>query len=735
MKRFAAAPVTVATTAVAIVLVSVVALVVLTVSAGAAPWPVHGGDGGRSGFQAVDGGGVPAAPAWSRTATDDRDVRTSIVVGDGADPSKQRVVYGTDNGRVHVRVLLTGARVGPSNGVSVSAAANPFGGGSASVTPVDVGGQAYVLHNERFVPPDPLGTPGVELAQIDESTGQRARDDVTLAAAAGYVVESSPVIGPPLSGSAVRSLFFVARQEGGTNEQLFKIDITNPGSPTSTIGTVSSTGDINANPQASPTLVWLNAPDGTPTPYVAVGTVDSVRTYRVTDLAPGPSAVGIGLNLRTPSTPVTPSGNPPGSPGSGVAVTPAIYVASSDGTSTFVHRLTQSGTSDALSVTTSVAIDGDAANGLATDQLARASGPAEGRVYVTTSKRLVSLRTTDLAALAGRDGSFRNVVAAATGNVLAVADDSGGQSIFLSDDLSRVPAELFTPIEASTGSKTSFGQPAISRRFLVFANDKGLFAYSLRRAAPPTGYWLVASDGGVFTFGDAPFLGSTGDIVLNKPIVGTALTPTDQGYWMVASDGGVFAFGDAGFFGSTGAMTLNSPVVGMAPTPTGQGYWLVAADGGIFAFGDAAFFGSTGAMKLNKPIVGMAATVTGLGYWLVASDGGIFAFGDAVFFGSTGAIALNKPIVGMASEPSGRGYWLVASDGGVFAFGRAPFFGSTGDIVLNSPIVGMSASATGLGYLFTASDGGVFAFGDAPFLGSTGNIKLNRPVVAMVVQP
>jgi hypothetical protein len=78
------------------------------------------------------------------------------------------------------------------------------------------------------------------------------------------------------------------------------------------------------------------------------------------------------------------------------------------------------------------------------------------------------------------------------------------------------------------------------------------------------GYWLVASDGGVFAF-NAPFLGSTGSIKLNKPVVGMAATPTGLGYWMVATDGGVFAFGDAPFFGSTGSITLNKPVVGMAP--------------------------------------------------------------------------------------------------------------------------------------------------------------------------
>jgi hypothetical protein len=83
-----------------------------------------------------------------------------------------------------------------------------------------------------------------------------------------------------------------------------------------------------------------------------------------------------------------------------------------------------------------------------------------------------------------------------------------------------------------------------------------------------------------------------------------APTPDGGGYWLVASDGGIFSFGDAKFFGSTGAMRLNQPIVAMKPTRTGKGYWLIAADGGVFSFGDAAFFGSTGNIALNKPIVG-----------------------------------------------------------------------------------------------------------------------------------
>ena len=80
------------------------------------------------------------------------------------------------------------------------------------------------------------------------------------------------------------------------------------------------------------------------------------------------------------------------------------------------------------------------------------------------------------------------------------------------------------------------------------------------------------------------------------------------GYWLVAFDGGIFSFGDATFDGSMGGTHLNQPIVGMATTPDGQGYWLVGSDDGIFSFGDATFDGSMGGTHLNQPIVGMAAS-------------------------------------------------------------------------------------------------------------------------------
>jgi hypothetical protein len=251
-------------------------------------------------------------------------------------------------------------------------------------------------------------------------------------------------------------------------------------------------------------------------------------------------------------------------------------------------------------------------------------------------------------------------------------------------------------------------------------------------AATTSGYWLVGTDGGIFSYGRAGFFGSTGAIKLNQPIAGMAATPDGLGYWMVASDGGVFAFGNAAFHGSMGGKPLNQPIVAMAPTKTGKGYWMVASDGGIFAFGDAPFFGSMGATRLNKPIVDIIPTPSGRGYWMAASDGGIFAFGDAGFFGSTGAIKLTKRIQQMSSTPTGKGYWMVAGDGGIFAFGDAGFFGSAVDGGAERRIVDMAPSASGKGYYLTASNGAVYAYGDAKFYGSLEGKALAHGIISMV---
>jgi peptidoglycan hydrolase-like amidase len=235
------------------------------------------------------------------------------------------------------------------------------------------------------------------------------------------------------------------------------------------------------------------------------------------------------------------------------------------------------------------------------------------------------------------------------------------------------------------------------------------------------GYWVNAADGGVFSFGNAQFYGSTGGMRLNQPVVAIASTHDAAGYWEVASDGGVFSFGDATFHGSTGSIRLNKPMVGMATTPGGGGYWLVASDGGIFAYGDAQFYGSTGSLKLNKPIIGMVPTHDGGGYWLIASDGGVFAYGDAGFFGSLGGAPPSTALVGVAPTPDGGGYWVLGANGTVYDFGDAPSVGLSGNSpalsTMKSPMTGLIPDFSGQGFDAVNGSGQVFAFGDAPYFG------------------
>ncbi|MCA1847228.1 MAG: hypothetical protein LC792_29370, partial [Actinobacteria bacterium] len=114
---------------------------------------------------------------------------------------------------------------------------------------------------------------------------------------------------------------------------------------------------------------------------------------------------------------------------------------------------------------------------------------------------------------------------------------------------------------------------------------------------------MVGSDGGIFSFGDAAYKGSMGGKPLNKPVQSLVPDRDGSGYWLVASDGGIFAF-DADFHGSMGGKALNKPVTGMVRY--GSGYLMVAEDGGIFNFSDKDFAGSLGGAPPAKPVTSVA---------------------------------------------------------------------------------------------------------------------------------
>jgi len=259
---------------------------------------------------------------------------------------------------------------------------------------------------------------------------------------------------------------------------------------------------------------------------------------------------------------------------------------------------------------------------------------------------------------------------------------------------------------------------------------------------PSHGYWLVGSDGGIFSFGSAAFHGSTGSLQLQRPVVGITPTSDRGGYWLVASDGGIFAFGNAGFHGSIPGSglhpagsglpnSLNAPIVGMVPSTDGNGYFMVASDGGVFAFGDARFEGSCpGIGGCSGAAVAVVPDATGNGYWVVTRSGAVYTFGDAANHGAPGP--QSSAITSAVATSDGGGYWILDGAGQVFPFGNAVGMGSLppGSAGGLNPASAIFATSDGGGYWVVTALGKVSNFGDAPGDGDMSGSRLNGPIIA-----
>ena len=227
---------------------------------------------------------------------------------------------------------------------------------------------------------------------------------------------------------------------------------------------------------------------------------------------------------------------------------------------------------------------------------------------------------------------------------------------------------------------------------------------------PSANFWLADAKGDVWAFGSAPAPTARPPAFLSTPSSASRRPTTAKGYWLVATDGGIFSYGDAKFYGSTGAIALNRPIVGMASTPTRRatGSWRrTAASSPTATPGSTARpvpssstgpsspwpplptargTGSWPATAASSPTATPPSTVDGdaqarpahrghgpharrQGYWLVASDGGIFA---PVTRGST---ALGRcepdPAEKIVTGQSGHGYWVEEQNGTAHPFGDA----------------------------------------------------------------
>jgi hypothetical protein len=232
------------------------------------------------------------------------------------------------------------------------------------------------------------------------------------------------------------------------------------------------------------------------------------------------------------------------------------------------------------------------------------------------------------------------------------------------------------------------------------------------------GYYVLGSDGGIFSYGSAPFRGSVPGLGIHTRAVLMSVTPDQGGYYILGADGGVFTFGDARFFGSVPGSGSHAVGVDLKPTPNGAGYWILGADGSVFSFGNAGYFGSLPASGVHDSTTKLVPTATGRGYWILGGDGSVFAFGDARPDGSLPAIGVHDAAVSMARTVTDAGYWILGADGGIFSFGDATFHGSVPGLGCQTAHgVQLIATATGQGYYILSTDGRVFPFGDAPTYG------------------
>jgi hypothetical protein len=266
------------------------------------------------------------------------------------------------------------------------------------------------------------------------------------------------------------------------------------------------------------------------------------------------------------------------------------------------------------------------------------------------------------------------------------------------------------------------------------------FNYNCPPPPPPHGYWLVGSDGGIFTFGSAQFYGSTGSLTLQRPVVGIVPTKDHGGYWLDASDGGVFAFGDTQFYGSIPGLgihpagsglpnSLAAPIVGMVPSADDGGYFMVASDGGVFAFGDARFAGSCYSVGgCAGAAVAVMPDTSGNGYWVVTNVGSVYTFGDAGYFGAPGNTG--SPVTSAVRTPDGGGYYILTANGTVYSYGDAARDGSASGMGGSNPASAIFATSDGGGYWVASANGAVDTFGDAPYDGSMAGQRLNGPIIA-----
>ena len=440
----------------------------------AAHWPQQGGDGGRSGYQPVGDGATPVDALWEVGG----DVVAAPLITGGA-LADQLVVYGTADGRVHLRDLSTGAERGARGGTVVDTTlssgvfGDPAGGRVAFAESSGPGGLGaiFVVHNADNRQPFFGGLDDVEVAVIEESTG-RVVEDVPVRGTVDHRVKGPAALSAP-DAAGVRSLLFLAESPSGA-VSLVRVPVDGSARP----GAAQTVPVAGADPRGGPTIVYLAGGA-----FAAVGTGDGVRTYSLARFPEeGPRGALPAGTYTTPAAPVAAGGLAPGQDGSGAAAAPGLYVTGSapgPGDTTRVHRLEPRDGALAVAAT-SPTLTGRAAGSVTVAQEVVAGQPVAGWLVAGTGARLHVLDARTLQPLSEVPGVFAASVPAATGRLAFAASDDGQPVVVDLGAGGPVPDSAFTAQAGHVQSHRPAAQPAISRGLVVYATDRGVFTYRTR---------------------------------------------------------------------------------------------------------------------------------------------------------------------------------------------------------------------------------------------------------------
>jgi Ca2+-binding RTX toxin-like protein len=508
------------------------------VAGAAGGWPQAGGDAGRSGNQALAGGPGVMSPLWTRTFSDGHLVQSGVIVTrPGFAGAPPRVVYGTQDGHVHIHDAYTGAPVGPAEGTPLlaSASKDAFRGFAGALTAVDTTdpdgyGQLFVLHNDddqadpANVDPRAEFPDDIAIAQLDTETG-RLVQDVAIPGTDGYTVSGPPLLTEP-DATGGRFLIFTATKREDweaedhrpasdrTNEPAaFSVPLRNPRRPDAKIDVANTTTLAldTVNPLVPPALLYLSDESGPapapgaaavpPTPFVALATGDPDAPLKLfsPDLATeGPvsprldrdASVSRRVYVNSVSVPVGSTGLLAGTKDSKAARAPALIVTSydTDAQESTVHRLvpTPDGTG-LVSAARSAAVGGRAAALLATSQLGGGAGVPSGRIVLATGTALVGLRGSDLVRTwrldpptvlrrPGSDG-FQLTGPTLVGDAAMLITDDGRPLAVDRDSGKQLGPDRLPSVAELEANHNAVLSPAVGSGVVVFAGDRGLVTY------------------------------------------------------------------------------------------------------------------------------------------------------------------------------------------------------------------------------------------------------------------